>query len=219
MKKREYKLIEDRTVIQMQRSRCELSVYFLKRVWLVFLFWVICSIFSTQGLSLEFETALWNALHSGEHFALLRHAIAPGTGDPPQFTLGKCSTQRNLSDEGRNQAVKIGERFRANGIQKARVFSSQWCRCLETAKLLGLGPVQELPALNSFFRRYEREDLQTQMLIKWLAEQDFNEPLVLVTHQVNITALTDAYPASGELLIVEQSMAGEFSVVGSIETD
>jgi len=99
------------------------------------------------------------------------------------------------------------------------VFSSQWCRCLETAKLLALGLVQELPALNSFFRRYEREDLQTQMLVEWLAEQDLSEPLVLVTHQVNITALTETYPASGEIVIVKQSKAGEFLVVGSIETD
>lgn len=211
--------MQNRTVIQMQRPRHERSVYFLKRVWLVFLLSVLCPIFSTSGLSLEGEAALWSALHSGNHFVLLRHAIAPGTGDPPQFTLGKCSTQRNLSDEGRNQAEKIGERFRSNRIQKARVFSSQWCRCLETAKLLALGPVQELPALNSFFQQYEREDSQTQMLKEWLAGQDFNEPLVLVTHQVNITALTDVYPASGELVIVHQSKAGEFSVVGSIEMD
>ena len=130
----------------------------------------------------------------GNHFVLLRHATAPGTGDPAHFKLGKCSTQRNLSKDGISQAVKIGEHFRANGIDKARVFSSQWCRCLETAKLLGLGTVEELPVLNSFFQKYEREELQTQMLKEWLAEQDLSEPLVLVTHQVNITALTKVYP-------------------------
>ncbi|NNJ91903.1 MAG: histidine phosphatase family protein [Gammaproteobacteria bacterium] len=165
------------------------------------------------------EVTVWNALKSGNHFALMRHAIAPGTGDPSYFELGKCSTQRNLSLEGRNQALEIGKRFRANGIDKMHVFSSQWCRCLETAKLLSLGAVQELPALNSFFQKYEREELQTQMLKEWLVKQDLTEPLLLVTHQVNITALTKVYPASGEIVIVRQSKPGEFIAVDRIQID
>lgn len=150
---------------------------------------------------------------------MLRHALAPGTGDPAAFTLGDCSTQRNLSDEGRAQARRIGERFRTNGIESARVFSSQWCRTLETAELLGLGPVQPLPSLNSFFRNYQRSDLQTRTLRQWLAEQASGEPLVLVTHQVNITALTDVYPASGELVVLRRTENGELEVVGTLETD
>lgn len=165
------------------------------------------------------ESTVWSALKSGKHFALLRHAIAPGTGDPPHFELGKCSTQRNLSKEGRNQAIAIGKMFRANGIDKARVFSSQWCRCLETAKLLELGSVQELPALNSFFQKYEDEELQTRLLKEWLVKQDFAEPILLVTHQVNITALTGIYPASGEIIIVRQSMPGEFIIVDRLRMD
>ena len=165
------------------------------------------------------KTALWSALRAGEHFAMLRHAIAPGTGDPPNFTLGECATQRNLSDEGRDQARNIGDRFRKNGIPKARTFSSQWCRCIETAQLLDLGSVRELPALNSFFQRYERRNSQTQMLKQWLAQQDLSQPLVLVTHQVNITALTGIFPSSGELVIVHRSQTGEISVIGTIETD
>lgn len=174
---------------------------------------------NAPGLHAEEDAALWNALRSGGHVALLRHAIAPGTGDPPQFALRDCSTQRNLSDEGREQAVRIGARFQENGIPAARVFSSQWCRCLETARLLGLGPIRELPFLNSFFRRYERRDPQTEELREWLATQDFDTPMVLVTHQVNISALTNTYLAEGTLVVIRRTGAGELSVVGVIEAD
>jgi len=164
------------------------------------------------------EENLWQALRSGGHFALLRHAVAPGTGDPPNFAIGLCATQRNLSDEGRDQARQIGGRFRDNNILSARVFSSQWCRCLETAKLLELGPVEELPALNSFFQHYERRASQTRALKKWLLQQDLSRPLVLVTHQVNITALTGIYPASGELVIVQRTQEGGFDPAGTLPT-
>ncbi len=179
----------------------------------------ITSLSSTPVLSSEGDAVLWNSLRSGEHFALLRHAIAPGTGDPPGFKLGSCRTQRNLSEEGRTQAIKIGKLFRDNRIQTARVFSSQWCRCLETAKLLELGPVQGLSFLNSFFNNYESRESQTQELSEWLHEQNLGQPLVLVTHQVNITALTNVYPISGELVIIRRSKTGEFVVVGTIKTE
>ncbi len=174
---------------------------------------------TAAGVSAAENAALWTALRSGGHVALLRHALAPGTGDPPEFALRDCSTQRNLSEEGRNQAARIGARLRANGIHKTRVYSSQWCRCLETARLLELGPVEELAVLNSFFERYENRGPQTQALKEWLARQDLDAPLVLVTHQVNITALTNSSAASGEMVIIRRSKSGEISVVGSIETD
>ncbi len=174
---------------------------------------------TAQGLSAAETAELWSALRSGGHVALLRHAIAPGTGDPPGFALGDCGTQRNLSDEGRVQAERIGARFAANGIAQAEVFSSQWCRCLETAQLLGLGSVEQLPVLNSFFQRAERRDRQTRALETWLAGRALDRPLVLVTHQVNISALTGVFPASGELVVLRRSENGALSVVGSIETD
>jgi phosphohistidine phosphatase SixA len=164
------------------------------------------------------ESVIWDALKSDGHVALLRHALAPGTGDPPEFQLGQCTTQRNLSDEGRDQARTIGGLFRKNGIHEARIFSSQWCRCKETAKLLELGPVEELPVLNSFFRHYGRRDSQTRMLLDWLMGQDLEGPILLVTHQVNITALTGIYPDSGELVIVHRSHTGDITVIGTIET-
>ena len=167
----------------------------------------------------ERDAAFWNALRAGGHIALLRHAIAPGNGDPPEFRLGDCKTQRNLSVQGRDQATRIGELFRAHGIQSAQIFSSQWCRCLETARLLGLGPVEERPFLNSFFNDYARREPQTRMLREWLDQQALSEPVVLVTHQVNITALTGVYPGSGELVIVRRSETGDLTVIGSIETN
>ncbi len=205
--------------VHRMRSCPQYSIFFIRRVWLFFLMSVICFTIPATENSYANESVDWNALKSGNHFALLRHATAPGIGDPPHFELSKCSTQRNLSQDGIKQAIKIGERLRANGIDKARIFSSQWCRCLETAKMLGLGPVEELPVLNSFFQKYEREELQTQMLKEWLAKQDLTKPLLLVTHQVNITALTKVYPDSGEVIIVRQSNPGEFMVVGRFQMD
>lgn len=179
----------------------------------------VLALFAVAAVSAAEEAALWTALSSGGHVALLRHAVAPGTGDPPEFALRQCDTQRNLSAEGRAQAQRIGARFRENGIRRLRVLSSQWCRCLETARLLDLGPVEELPDLNSFYQRDERRVPQTQALQRWLAGQTLDEAVLLVTHQVNISALTDVYPASGELVVVGRSAAGKLVVVGTIETD
>jgi phosphohistidine phosphatase SixA len=178
----------------------------------------ICLCCNVPALASDTDTQLWKALQSGSHMALLRHAIAPGTGDPPEFELRQCATQRNLSQEGRDQAAKIGDRFRENEIHSAQVFSSQWCRCLETAKLLALGPVRELPALNSFFEYYDRQASQTRVLLEWIERQNLSRPLVLVTHQVNITALTGIYPESGELVIVHRTNTGDIRIIGTIKT-
>jgi phosphohistidine phosphatase SixA len=165
------------------------------------------------------EATLWEALRSGTHVALLRHAIAPGTGDPANFALSNCGTQRNLSEEGRTQAARIGARFRDNGIATARVFSSQWCRCLDTARLLEIGQVEELPLLNSFFADSDRRGPQTEALKRWLAGQEKKAPMVLVTHQVNITALTGIHPGSGEMVVIRRPENGEVEVAGTITAD
>ena len=170
-----------------------------------------------MGIAGEEELIARN-MQDGNHFVILRHALAPGTGDPQDFVLGDCATQRNLSAKGRSQAEKIGELLRSHGIDNARVFSSQWCRCLETARLLGLGEVEELPALNSFFRFFEKKEKQTAELRAWLKEQDLGMPLVLVTHQVNITALTGVFPGSGEMVIVERKEGGKLRVAGTVPT-
>ena len=193
----------------MHRSGRRYVMLMVVRLWLL----ISIMFFAVNDLYAN-DVTVWDSLKSGNHFALLRHAIAPGTGDPSNFVVDECSTQRNLSSEGRNQARAIGDLFRINGINKAKVFSSQWCRCLETATLLSVGSVQELPALNSFFRKYDRQQLQTQMLKKWLAQQDLTVPTLLVTHQVNITALTNVYPSSGEMVVVKRSESGELIVAG-----
>lgn len=155
----------------------------------------------------------WNALKNGTAFVIMRHALAPGTGDPENFNVDECSTQRNLSDQGRQQARGTGELFRTNGIANAEVFTSAWCRCRETAGLLGLGTVRPLEPLNSFFRQRDRRDAQTNALKDWLQTQTRDKPLVLVTHQVNITALTGVFPTSGELIFVEIGAGNSVRVI------
>ncbi len=160
--------------------------------------------------------AAWAALRQGGHVALLRHAVAPGTGDPPGFQLGDCATQRNLSPAGRAQAKAIGANLRWHGLRIAGVYSSQWCRCLETAALLGLGEVVPLPPLNSFFTEPEREAAQMAALRAWLGAQRTEGAIVLVTHQVVITALTGIVPASGEIVVVRPTQGGSLHLVGRI---
>jgi broad specificity phosphatase PhoE len=150
--------------------------------------------------------------------ALIRHALAPGTGDPAHFVLEDCATQRNLSEEGRQQAREIGAAFRQNGITAARVLSSRWCRCLETARLLDLGTVEPFPALDSFFATRERGPDQTAELRKFLSQSYDGPPRVLVTHQVNITALTGIFPRSGEMIVVQPLADGAVQVLGRLET-
>jgi broad specificity phosphatase PhoE len=196
-----------------------LTTHFVRRILLASVVVLDGWLWTTPGMAAGEETALWEALRSGGHIALMRHALAPGTGDPSEFSIVDCSTQRNLSEKGRQQATRIGDRFRENGILSATVYSSQWCRCVDTAELLALGLVTELPLLNSFYLDFERRQPQTQKLREWIARQDFKQPLVLVTHQVNINALTGVYTNSGEIVIVRRSDSGEIFVIGTLATD
>ena len=162
--------------------------------------------------------ALWTALKSKHHFVLVRHALAPGYGDPDGFQVKDCQTQRNLNETGRQQSRRIGDLFKSHGIAKALVYSSQWCRCLETASLMGIGEVSELPPLNSLFLRFERKQIQTEQIADWMERRALSMPTVLVTHQVNITALTGYFPASGELVFVRKDPSGALAVIGTIDT-
>ncbi len=164
------------------------------------------------------QDALWGALTSGNHVALIRHSFAPGYSDPDNFVVNDCTTQRNLDDTGRNQARTIGKLFRANGISSALVHSSQWCRCLETARLLDLGAVNERKSLNSFFKQVDRKKEQTDATRKWIEKAPLTSPTVLVTHQVNIIALTGVSPSSGEIVFVKRGPDKKLAVVGTIKT-
>ena len=164
------------------------------------------------------QSGPWASLRVPDHFALIRHALAPGTFDPPGFRIDDCATQRNLSDEGRTQAARIGDLFRANGIAAARVFSSQWCRCLETATLLKLGDVNSQPLLNSFAQDRDRAVQQTAMLRPWISRLDLITPTVMVTHQVVITALSEVSPGSGEIVFMRRQSDGRLSIAGRLPT-
>jgi phosphohistidine phosphatase SixA len=135
---------------------------------------------------------------------LIRHASTePGLGDPAGFTLGQCRTQRNLSEAGRAEARAIGEWFRQHGLQPQVVLSSQWCRCLDTARL-ALGRVEAWPALNSTFAGQGQPDRQLAELHERLRSRPAGSLEVWVTHQVIMTALTQAYPAMGEGFLVDR---------------
>jgi broad specificity phosphatase PhoE len=146
---------------------------------------------------------------------LMRHATAPGGGDPPGFRIGDCASQRNLSAAGRAQAQRIGEDLRRRGIAIAAVYSSQWCRCLETARLMGVAAVQEQPLLNSTFARPEVHAAQMADLRRWLAGLQATAPVILVTHQVVITGLTGVFPGSGEMVVLRRD-GDRLEVVGRI---
>ena len=163
------------------------------------------------------DAALWRALAAGGHVALMRHALAPGVGDPRGFRLDDCATQRNLNDVGRAQARATGEAMRRNGISRAEVRTSAWCRCRETAELLGFGPAAVEPFLNSFFGDRTDEPAQTAALRDFIGKVVPGSPIqVLVTHQVNITALTGLSPRSGEIVVIAPGGSQGLQVLGRL---
>ncbi|MHB8950585.1 MAG: histidine phosphatase family protein [Rhodoferax sp.] len=144
---------------------------------------------------------VWSSVTPGA-VVLFRHALAPGGGDPAGFQLNDCATQRNLSVEGRAQARRIGEAFRRRGIAVGTVWTSQWCRTRETADLAFPGKRTDQVLFNSFFNTPEREPAQTRAALDLLASWRGSGVVVVVTHQVNITALTGIVPNSGEGVVL-----------------
>jgi phosphohistidine phosphatase SixA len=156
-------------------------------------------------------------MKAGGHILMIRHALAPGTGDPANFRIGDCSTQRNLDDRGREQARAIGNWLRSKGLTSARVYSSQWCRCLETAQLLGIGPVAELPALNSFYELTLDREPNLKTLRKFIAQQPADGVLIiLVTHLVTISAIANESVSSGEGVLLKLHKDAPDEVVGRL---
>jgi phosphohistidine phosphatase SixA len=160
------------------------------------------------------EAAAWAALKAGA-IVLFRHATAPGGGDPPGFRLDDCSTQRNLSDAGRAQSRRIGERFRAEAIPVAKVISSEWCRCRETAELAFAMPVERSSAFNSLFGRREKEAEQTRTALDILRAWRGPGTLVVVSHQLTIGPLTGISTADGEGVVVRFN-DGAIQVIGRV---
>lgn len=157
---------------------------------------------------------LWSLLEGGGQVVLIRHAVTtPGAGDPPGMRLDQCSTQRNLTEEGRAHARRIGEAFRKRRVPVDRVLSSPWCRCRETAQL-AFGKAQASAALGNLFGRHESRDRQVEDMRALLDGARKGANLVLVSHGSTILALTGVSPGTGELVIVTPQGAGRFAVAG-----
>ncbi len=172
-------------------------------------------LFNPIAQALAVDSTVLQRLGEPRTHAIMRHALAPGTGDPSNFALDDCTTQRNLSDRGRDQARSIGAAMRAAGVSVDRILTSKWCRCVETADLLGLGAVTEEPAINSFFADRSTAEAQTAATRDLLAALPSDQTAMLVTHQVNITALIDAFPQSGEVFVLKVAEDGRIDVLGS----
>ncbi len=175
---------------------------------------ILFSIFFFSFLNVSNVYANWEPAKDGDRIILIRHSIAPGSGDPAGFKIKDCKTQRNLSQEGVRQSKKIGKLFKQNQIKIDKVLSSQWCRCKDTAKY-AFKNYKEFSALNSTFQSPYDKNAKKQIkelrdyIQKWSGN---GGNLVLVTHYVIITSLTNVAPRSGEIVIIDKN----FNVLSTI---
>ena len=178
---------------------------------------ILALVMLSLPFGLHADDKLWEVLKHGGQVVLIRHAITdPGVGDPPGMRLDDCTTQRNLSDEGRAHARRIGEAFRKRQVPVGRVLSSPWCRCVETAKLaFGRGEVSA--PLSNLFGRYEKRDAQVKGMRELIKAEKAN--LILVSHGSTISALTGISPGTGEMVVVKPLGAGRFEVLGRLSLE
>ena len=170
------------------------------------LFWMI-SVFHVGVQASD----LADRLKSGNAVLLMRHAYAPGVGDPPGYSLERCDTQRVLNEEGKAQAVRAGQWLRAQGVEKAQVHSSIWCRCQQTAELLKFGPVRVEPSLASFFEDHTTAVARNKSLQEFIAQAlktKGEHALILVTHHVNIREFMGKDIGSGDMVLVRVNTQG-----------
>ncbi|HEX8406702.1 MAG TPA: histidine phosphatase family protein [Duganella sp.] len=159
--------------------------------------------------------ALWNRLRAGGHVVLMRHAATvPGVGDPANFTLGACATQRNLSEAGREDARRIGAAFRERSVPVSQVLSSRWCRCLDTAQL-AFGRARPEPMVDSMFNDdAAARQGKVRALRAYLAAHKEPGNLVLVTHDINIRVLVDESLSQGEMVVALAQPDGTLKSIG-----
>ena len=176
----------------------------MKKIFIVF----FLIVFSTPINSQE---KLINLIKDGNKLIFIRHAYAPGSGDPINFDLNDCSTQRNLNEEGINQSKKIGKFFSKNKIQIDKVLSSEWCRCKDTAKF-AFNKYTTFNALNSFYDpRFEKnKDKQVIDLKKYILNLNSKQNIVLITHFVVISEILNISASSGEIIVSDR----EFNIIG-----
>ncbi len=154
---------------------------------------------------------LSDRLKSSHHVLLMRHAYAPGVGDPPGYSLQRCETQRVLNEEGIKQSLRIGRWLRAEGVDRAQVHSSTWCRCRQTAEKLGFGPVMIEPSLASFFDEPHMASARNQSLQDFVAralQAKGDQTLILVTHHVNIREFMGRDIGSGDMVLARVNAQG-----------
>ena len=166
--------------------------------------------FSSNALS---DDEILNSLKEGKKLVFIRHAIAPGNGDPNNFDINDCSTQRNLDEKGIEESEKIGLFFKNNKIKIDKVLSSEWCRCKDTAKY-AFENFETFDALNSFYDESfaENETKQINDLKKYIKNWDSDKNLVFVTHYVVISSILNIGTSSGEIIISDKN----FNIIGSI---
>ena len=155
-------------------------------------------------------------LKKGGKIIFIRHAYAPGGGDPNNFDLNDCDTQRNLNDDGRLQSKKIGDFFKKNNIHPGKVFSSEWCRCKDTA-LIAFKNFETKKFLNSFFSEQFAKNRKNQIkdFHKFIEEWDSNQNLIFITHYVVISEILNYAPSSGEIVISDKHL----KVIDSLEIE
>ena len=179
-----------------------------------FNFLIIIFISLTSSIKADLNENLINQLEEGGKLIFIRHAYAPGSGDPNNFNLNDCSTQRNLSEEGKKQAKSIGKFFIKNKNEIDKVLSSEWCRCKETAKL-AFNDFETFDALNSFYaERFSiNRPKQINDLKEYINNWQSDSNLIIVTHYVVIDAILNRGTQSGEMIISDKNL----SLLGSIE--
>jgi broad specificity phosphatase PhoE len=169
------------------------------------------------GWAGEDDARLWKRLRQGGLVVLVRHASTePGYGDPPGYRLDDCRTQRNLSEQGRAEARRLGERFRAERVRVDQVFTSPWCRCRETAEL-AFGRSEDWEALSSFFDQPGEEAAATERVKKRIARYGVRPPagnIAMVTHNVNIAGLTKLSIGTAEMVVVRPDGCCGLRVLG-----
>ena len=174
---------------------------------------LILIIFFIPNISFSNETLI-NSLKDGKKIIFIRHAIAPGSGDPESFNIKNCSTQRNLNDEGKIQSKKIGNFFKINKIKISKILSSEWCRCKDTAKI-AFGKFETFNALNSFYEARFQKNRSSQIrdLRNFISSWESDSNLILVTHYVVIYDLLNSAVSSGEMIITDKKL----NIIGNLE--